>query len=216
MRQNFSQQLDDLRSDLVKLESMVEEAFNLAIKSLRKQREDLAKEVIENDQQIDKLQIKIEETSVRLCALQQPVANDLRTIIAISKISIDLERIGDLAQNIAQVSWELLSKKEAYELPAMLLELIDMLKTRLQQAMISFSDRQVELAYEVAQKDELTDNLNYQLVQQLLQQMNQQPQLIKAGNSLLFINRYLERIGDHITNICEQIIYMLTAKRINY
>lgn len=216
MRQNFSQQLEDLSSDLVKLESMVEEQFNLAIKSLRDKKKALANEVIENDQQIDNRQIKIEETSVRLFALQQPVAKDLRTISAISKISIDLERIGDLAQNIAQVSWGLLTERREYKLPPKLLKLIDKIQTRLQQMMVAFSDRQVELAHKVAQQDELIDNLNYQLVGQLLPQMNQQPQLIKVGNDLLFINRYLERIGDHITNICEQIIYMLTAKRINY
>ncbi|GAB6100591.1 phosphate signaling complex protein PhoU [Halanaerocella petrolearia] len=215
MRNNFHDQLNDLSEKLVKLGSMVEEAIHYAIKSLRKNNNNIAQQVITNDSQIDDYQLEIEEDSIKLIALQQPVAIDLRRIISISRISNNLERIGDLAQNIAQISIELNSKAKS-RLPVDLLQLADKVYQMVYQTLTAFVKDDIELAQKIASWDEEVDRLDQKLTESLLQKMINNPSLITDKNPLLFVSRYLERIADHATNICEQIIYMLEGQRIKY
>ncbi|AGB40813.1 phosphate transport system regulatory protein PhoU [Halobacteroides halobius DSM 5150] len=212
MRHSFQQELKELNDNLVKLGIMVEEAIYYAINSLRYNKNDLAQQVINNDSKIDDFQLNIEEECTQLIALQQPVAKDLRRIVSISKISSNLERIGDLAQNIAQITLEL----NPTRLPNDLLQLAEMVYKMVYQTLTAFVGDNIRLARKIARWDKEIDKLEQELTEKLLKQMNKNPQSLTTKNHLLFIIRYLERIADYATNICEETIYMLKGVREEY
>ncbi|MGM0501175.1 MAG: phosphate signaling complex protein PhoU [Bacillota bacterium] len=215
MRKSFAQQLDDLDQDLLKLGSMVEERIHKAITALKEQDQELAEEIIENDDEIDDYQMEIEQECVNLTALQQPVAKDLRRINMISKMATDLERIADLAQNIAEIAKELSSEeyvKPLVDLPKM----GDITQEMIHDALDAFVNSNVEKAKTVAKRDDEIDNLDEQIMRELLTYMMENTSTVEQSNDLIFVSRYLERIGDHVTNICEDIIYIITADRVSY
>ena len=215
MRKSFAHQLDDLDQDLLKLGSMVEERIHKAITALKEKNEELAQEVIKNDDEIDDYQMEIEQECVNLTALQQPVAKDLRRINMISKMATDLERIADLAQNIAEIAKDLSSEeyvKPLVDLPKM----GDITQEMIHDALDAFVNANVEKAKKVAKRDDEIDNLDEQIMRELLTYMMENTATVEQSNDLIFVSRYLERIGDHVTNICEDIIYIITADRVSY
>jgi phosphate transport system protein len=184
---------------------------NKSIEALINKDLKLADEVIKNDDIIDNYELNIEEKCTRLIALQQPVAIDLRKIIVISKLVTDLERIGDNASNIAYKVKEIGAQpliKEMQDLPKMRDIVVKMLRDSLE----AFVNMDIVKAKEIAARDEEIDNLDEQINFELLEVMKKNRETIKQGTSLLFISRFLERIGDHSTNICERTVYMKTGK----
>lgn len=215
MRKSFEHQLEDLNQDLLKLGSMVEERIHKAITALKEQDEELAKQVVDNDDEIDDYQMDIEQECINLTALQQPVAKDLRRINMVSKMATDLERIADLAQNIAHIAIDLSAKdyvKPLVDIPKM----GELAQEMVHDSLDAFVNSNAEKAKEVAHRDNGINDLDEQILRELLTYMMEDPKKVEQANDLIFVSRYLERIGDHVTNICEDIVYIITAERVSY
>jgi len=195
--------------------SLVERNIANSIKSLIQRDSELAQKTIQSDSQIDELEIKLEEMAIRLLALRQPMAKDLRFIVKGTKIITDLERMGDLAVNICERALELNKEpllKPYIDLPRMAEKAQFMLK----EALDAFVREDTEIALKVCQDDQLIDDLNNQIFRELLTFMLEDPRNISRAIRISFISKYLERIGDHATNIAEDVIYMVKAKDIRH
>ena len=215
MRKNYQKQLDELKDEMLIMAGKVEEAIWESINALQEQDLDRANKVIENDDIIDELEIKLEEMSTKLIALQQPVAGDLRTIIVISKLATDLERIGDHAVNIAEKVLEIGNEpliKPLIDIPKM----TEIVTRRLKESLDAFIRFDSAAAREIAREDEEVDKCDESILTELLEMMAEDSSIVEQATSLIFISRFLERIGDHSTNICERVIYMDTGKRETY
>ncbi|QUH25322.1 phosphate signaling complex protein PhoU [Serpentinicella alkaliphila] len=211
MRSQFNNQLKDLNVKLIKMGAMVQEIIEMTIKSLTTLDLDLAKEVVVFDDKIDELELEIEMECMRLLALQQPMARDLRVIGTIMKIITDLERMGDNAVNISKETLKICEDK-------LIKPLVDIPRmAKLSEAMVikcldAFMKEDIEMALEVAQDDDAVDEIYERIYFELIEMMIEDPSIIQQATRLLFIGRYLERIADHATNIGERIIYMVTGE----
>ncbi|MCR8746159.1 phosphate signaling complex protein PhoU [Romboutsia lituseburensis] len=167
-----------------------------------------SKKVIEEDDEIDTLREYIRDRSIELIALKQPMAKDLRYVYALGNIAIELERIGDYAVNIALETLKIGEEpyiKALIDIPKMAKECKDMLS----QVKLALENEDEELCYKIAAQDDRIDDLYVQIHVDCLEIMNQNPATVNQGVRLLFVGRYLERIGDHITNVCEKLIYAI-------
>ncbi len=211
-RKQFDDSIERLKNDVISMMENVEKIFVKSVEALLIQDIEVAREVIAMDDEIDRQRDAIEETSVELIALQQPMATDLRIIFSISKIITDLERIGDFSVNIAKETIKIGNEpliKPLIDIPKMQTIISGMLKN----AKRSFIDGNVYLAYEVGAEDELIDNFYKGIYSEILIMIHENDRYINQGTKLLFIGRYLERIADHITNICERIIYIYSGEK---
>jgi phosphate transport system protein len=171
--------------------------------------------VLGGDAQVNQLHVEIDGLAFRLLALHQPMVSDLRVIIAALKINADLERVGDLAVNIAEAAHRYLALplvKPLLDLPRM----ADIAQAMLQDALDAFVKRDIALAESVLRRDDLLDDLKTQVFRELLTYMLQDPSKIAASLELILISRHLERIGDHATNIAEDIIFVISAKDVRH
>lgn len=215
MRKSYHESIRELKNDMLKMGSMVELAIHRSIEALKNKDVEQATKVMEDDDQIDDFEILLEEKCTKLIALQQPVAKDLRTIIVITKLATDLERIGDHASNIANKVLEIGDEpliKPLIDIPRM----TEIVTRRLRESLDAFVNLDIELAKKVACSDEEVDVLDEQIMRELITFMLEDPTTIKQANALMFISRFLERIGDHSTNVCERVIYMVSGKRETY
>jgi phosphate transport system protein len=210
LRKSLDENIEKLKNEMLLMGSQVEEAIGKSIQALKEQDVELAKEVMEDDDKIDDYELELEELCTRLIATQQPVARDLRTIMVISKLATDLERIGDHASNIARMVIRIGDEpliKPLIDIPRM----TDTVIRRLKESLKAFVNLDTELAHKIAKEDEEVDVLDEQILRELLTFMIEDPKTIRQAMSLIFISRFLERIGDHATNICERVIYMATG-----
>jgi phosphate transport system protein len=195
--------------------SRAEEQIALAVRALKDREEGLACQVLEREGAVNRLDIEVDEMCLRLLALRQPMAADLRFITSGMKISSDLERIGDLAVNIAERTLDLLKSpqlKPQIDIPAMARLDQDMDRD----ALNAFVNGDEGLAREVCRRDDEVDRLNDQVFRELLTYMMQDPHTISRAVDLLLVARHLERIADHATNIGEDVIYMVKGKTIKH
>jgi phosphate transport system protein len=211
-REKYHRQLDDLKVFTESLADQVSTAIEQSIRSLEESNLDLAKEVIQQDQLVDELNQKIEKRCTELLVLQQPMAKDLRMIIGILKIGIDLERIGDLAVDIARVTIQLRDKAHIAKLEY-IPRMADIARKMLAQAIEALKDNDADLARQTTKWDYEIDGLYVKARDSLLKIVIENPKFIDDAISLLMVNRQIERAGDHICNICEAIVYMVEAKR---
>jgi len=190
----------------------VGEAVKKSVLALSNGDADLAREVVKADQELDDLSLRIENLCMELLALQQPMAKDLRRIVGILKIGIDLERIGDLAVDVARVTMQSQNKIQITKLEFIprMAEIDEMM---LDQAIQALMESDADLARQVTKWDYEIDGLYVKARDKLLKIIIERPEVIKEGTALLMVNRHLERAGDHICNICESIVYMVQAKR---
>ncbi len=213
VREAYHKDLHKLREDVLSMGSLVGRTIGDAVLSLKNRDVDMAQKVIDTDKEIDALDHSIEENCMRLLALQQPMARDLRLIISVLKMSIDLERMGDLALEIAVITKMTASVppiKPLIDIPRMSEICQDMLKN----TMIAFENKDVELAEQVARRDDEIDALFDQVRRELISFMIEDPKKITGAQHLTFVARYLERIGDHITNLSESVVFMVTGERV--
>jgi phosphate transport system protein len=211
----FDDELKDLRERVLKLGCMVENAIRDSVKALVERDSDLAKEVIRRDHLINALDVGIDEECVRLIALRQPLARDLRLITTAMKITTDLERMGDMAVNIAERALELNDEpqlKPFVNIPKMAVLAQSMVRDSLD-AFVTGCSR---LPYEVIKRDDEVDDLTVKNFEELLSFMIQDPKIIPLAIKRTYIAKYLERIADHATNIAEMIIYMCKGKMIRH
>ena len=215
MRRQYEERLEDLNRKMLNMASRVEEAVDRSIKALQERDMSLARQVVREDEKIDKMERKIEEECIKLTALQQPVAGDLRIITAISKIATDLERIGDHAVNIAEMVLEIGEQKlikPLEDVPRM----AEIAISRLHQSLEAFTELDAARAEKLAHQDEEIDRCDERILRELIKMMMKDCKNLEQAVRLIFISRFLERIGDHTTNICEKLIYAATGERSNY
>jgi phosphate transport system protein len=211
----FDDELRALREMILKLGCMVENAVRDAVKALVERDSELAKEVIRRDHLINALDVKIDEECVRLIALRQPMARDLRLITTTMKITTDLERMGDLAGNIAERAIELNAEpqlKPFNNIPKM----AEITQQMVRDSLDAFVTGCSHLPYEVIKRDDEVDDLTVKNFEELLGLMIQDPKIIPLAVKRTYIAKYLERIADHATNIAEMIIYMCKGKMIRH
>jgi phosphate transport system protein len=211
----FDEELKALKEALLEMASRAEEQIALAVQALKEREEKLACQVLAREAAINRLDIEVDENCLRLLALRQPMAADLRFIASAMKISSDLERIGDLAVNIAERTLDLLKSpqlKPLIDIPRMALVVQEMVRDALK----AFVDGDEALAREVCRRDDEVDRLNDQIFRELLTYMMEDPTTISRAVDLILVGRHLERIADHATNIGEDVIYMAEGRVIKH
>jgi phosphate transport system protein len=211
----YEEDLQKLRAQVLEMGGLVEKQISDAMTSLVDRNSALAREVIGRDHTVNYLDVAIDEASTKLLALHQPAARDLRFITTSVRISTDLERIGDIAQNICERAIELNQEpplKPYVDLPKM----ADWARAMLRDSLDAFVREDTELALQVCQRDDFIDNLTAQLFNEMLSHMTQDPQSVSRAVRILFLAKYLERIADHATNIGEMVIYMVKGKSIRH
>jgi phosphate transport system protein len=211
-RERYHKDLSELKSLTKELADLVGAAIEKSVIALIDANVELAREVIKKDQDMDDLSLRIENLCMELLALQQPMARDLRRIIGILKIGIDLERIGDLAVDVARVTAQSQNKIQITKLEY-IPRMAEISKKMLTEAMEALLNNDADMARQVTKWDYEIDGLYVKARDKLLKIIIERPEAIKEGTSLLMVNRHLERTGDHICNICETIVYMVEAKR---
>ncbi len=213
VREAYHKDLHKLREEILNMGSLVGKAIGDSVLSLKNRDVELAQKVIDMDNEIDAIDHSIEENCMRLLALQQPMARDLRLIISVLKMAIDLERMGDLALEIAvitKITANAPPVKPLIDIPRMSEICQEMLKN----TMSAFENKDVELAKQVAKRDDEIDMLFDQIRRELITIMIEDPKKLSGAQHLTFVARYLERIGDHITNLCENVVFMVTGERV--
>mgnify|MGYP001434292574 FL=1 len=211
-RERYRRDLNDLKILTKDLADRVGEAIKKSVLALANGDVDLAREVVKADQEMDDLSLRIENLCMELLALQQPMAKDLRRIIGILKIGIDLERIGDLAVDVARITMQSQNKIQITKLE-FIPRMAEINENMLDQAIQALMESDADLARQVTKWDYEIDGLYVKARDKLLKIIIERPEVIKEGTALLMVNRHLERAGDHICNICESIVYMVQAKR---
>jgi len=211
-RERYHRDLTELKNLTKELADLVGAAIEKSVIALIDSNVELAREVIKRDQDMDDLSLRIENLCMELLALQQPMARDLRRIIGILKIGIDLERIGDLAVDVARVTAQSQNKIQITKLEY-IPRMAEISKKMLMESMEALLNNDADMARQVTKWDYEIDGLYVKARDKLLNIIIERPEVIKEGTSLLMVNRHLERTGDHICNICETIVYMVEAKR---
>ncbi len=207
---HFQKELDELKENLLKMAAMVEDAIRDSVQSLVKRDSELARKTFEFEDRINKLEIVIDEMCLRLLALRQPMAADLRFITSAMKIITDLERMGDQAVNIAERVISLNQEpqiKPYIDIPKM----AEIAQSMVKDVLDAFVNRDSKLARSVCERDDLVDGLNDQVVRELITYMMSDPRTITRAVHLMIVCRCLERIADHATNIAEDVIFMVDA-----
>jgi len=206
----FSDELDQLHDEISRMGGMAETQVADAVRAVARRDTALAAEVVAREDQVNEMQVEIEKQVIRLFALRQPMAADLRTNIAALKIASDLERIGDLAKNIARRT-EVLNAAEPIQLTRSVERMGQLVSAQLNEVLNAYAARDLEPAKRVWRNDDEVDAHYDSLFRELVTYMMEDPRMIGASAHLLFVAKNLERIGDHATNIAEVIHYLVTG-----
>jgi len=211
----YEEELKALHHRILEMGGLVEKQIVNAIDALVRRDSQLAREIIDRDHVVNRMDVEIDDLCIRLLALHQPAARDLRLITTALKITTDLERIGDLAENLCERAVELNEEpqlKPFIDIPRM----ADIAQRMLRESLDAFVREDTELALHVCAEDDAIDDLNNQLFRELLSFMAENPQTVTRATRLLFISKYLERIADHATNIAEMVIFMVKGTSIRH
>ncbi len=211
----FDEELQHLKEKLLKMGSLVEDAIKYSVQALVERDDELAQKIIDNDRLVNTLDVEIDEESIRLIALRQPMAGDLRFITTAMKITTDLERMGDLGVNIAERALELNQEpilKPYIDIPKMR----EIAQGMTRDALDAFVRKDKKLAMDVIMRDDEVDDLKHSVLQELAFFMVQDPTTVTRAMKVSFVAQYLERIADHATNISEMVIYLIEGKIIRH
>ena len=211
MRNRFDRQLSTLNDELIEMGSMIEKSIETAIKALVNQDVDLARHAIEADEEIDRQECIIEDLCLKLLLQQQPVAKDLRLISSALKMITDMERIGDHASDISEITIALADQpyiKKLEHIQQMAKETMIMLVGSIE----AFVDKDLEKANEVIKRDDVVDDLFDKVKKELIQMIHENADKGEQAADLLMVAKYMERIGDHATNISEWVIFSITGE----
>ncbi len=209
-RTHLNEELKELHERILKMGALVEEALHKAVRALTDEDEALAQEVIRGDDEIDRIHNELEDFATRIIALEQPVATDLRELITSTKLAGGLERIGDHARHIAKIATTLPQPVLAVTLPS-IQRMAEIGIGMVHDSLTAFVDEDVVAAREVADRDDEIDAEHRALYQTLVEMMQNHPEWIVHGVDLMFLNRFLERLGDHVTNMCEWVVFAKTG-----
>jgi phosphate transport system protein len=212
---HFQEELEQLKTRLLEMGGLAEDRVRSALDGLVERDSQLVDRVLGGDVPINQLHIEIDSRCFKLLALHQPMAVDLRAIVSAVKINTDLERVGDLAINIAEAVRRYMRHppvKELIDIPRM----AEIAQSMLRDSLDSYVRRDIALAQSVLNQDDELDALKTQVFRDLLTYMLQDPSTIEPGLDLILISRHLERIGDHATNIAEDVIFMVSARDVRH
>jgi phosphate transport system protein len=207
----FSEELDHVRHDILAMASLVEEGLGKALAALQNNDKELAKAVREADAAVNAMQLKIEDETIILIATQQPVARDLREVSAILKIAMNLERAGDHAVHLAKTAIKL-SGKASFRAMEHLERMVKTGQEMIRASVSAYLKQDAQAARATAAMDDIIDGEHKKLTEEILKLMKKHPELLKKALRFLHTSGDLERLGDHITNICEAIVYMIESK----
>src|SRR3954451_5193361 len=212
---HLQEELDVLKARLLEMGGLAEQRVRRAVQGLAEREYALIESVLAGDEPINALQLEVDDRCLKLLALHQPMETDLRAVMAAVKINTDLERVGDLAVNIAEAA-----KRYAMHPPVKKLidipKMADMAQAMLRDALDSYVRRDMALARQVLNQDDSLDALKTQIFRELLSFMLKDPSTIEAALDLILVSRHLERIGDHATNIAEDVIFMVSARDVRH
>ena len=211
----YEEELNELRQRILAMGGLVEKQIANAVRALTTKDRALAGATIRKDHAVNGLDVAIDDLCIRLLALRQPAARDLRFITTALKITTDMERIGDMAVNISERALELSEEpalKPYIDVPRM----AEISSSMLRRSLDAFVREDTELALEVCRGDDEVDRLNEQIFRELLSFMLEDPHTITRAMRILFVSKYLERIADHATNIAEMVIFMVKGKSIRH
>jgi len=211
IRTTFHKKLREIQDEVLVMGSMVGKAITSSVKALKERDLDLANQIISDDQKVNQKRFEIEERCIELIATQQPMASDLRIIIAILNITTEIERIGDYAMGIARIvimTGDEPPLKPLIDIPRMAEQTVDMLRRSLD----SLINWDAEAVKKIAVEDDLVDNLYDQVFRELLVFMAEDPKTITRATRLIWVAHNLERAADRVTNICERVVFMVTGK----
>ena len=211
----YEEELQQLRAKVLEMGGLVEKQIGDAVTSLIERNSTLAQKVIKQDHMVNYLDVTIDEACIRLLALHQPAAKDLRFITTSLRISTDLERLGDIAENICERAIELNQEaplKSQHELP----EMAEGARSMVRDSLDAFVRADPDLALNVCQRDDRIDALTAKIFHDLLSRMQNEPEYASRATRTLFVAKYLERVADHATNIAEMVIYMAKGKSIRH
>ncbi len=212
---HFEDELDRLQQRLLAMGGLVEERLRLSVDALIRRDADALPDLISGDRAVNALHVEIDEMAFRLLALHQPMATDLRAIVAAIKINTDLERVGDLAVNIAEAAERYLRHppvKPLIDIPRMAVLAQQMLRDAIE----AFVRRDTALAQSVLDRDDELDGLKMQVFRELLTYMLQDVATIEPSIDLILVSRHLERVGDHATNVAEDVIFIVSARDVRH
>ena len=216
MSVHLHREIDELKKRILGLSALVEESVYKAVKAVEARDEKLAREVIEGDQQLDMVEVEVEEECLKILALHQPVAADLRFIVAVLKINNDLERIGDLAVNIASRAIKLSAIKTQPEALIDFQDLESKVQQMLRRSLESLVNLNEEIAKSVCSSDDAIDDINRRIHKQVIQATREHPNDVERVIILLSVSKNLERIADHATNIAEDVLYMIRGEIVRH
>ncbi len=215
MSKHISREISSLKKEILALGAAVEEILYKAVKSLEQRDGNMAGEVMQEDAVIDLMEVEIEEDCLKVLALHQPVAIDLRLIIAILKINNDLERVGDLAVNIAERS-AFLATKEKVEIPPEFMKMSEISRDMLKKSLDALVTEDTALAHKVCVMDDAVDALNRDMYMLIQDEIKKDPSRMECLIHLLSVSRHLERIADLATNVAEDVIYMIEGEIVRH
>ncbi|MDI6854581.1 MAG: phosphate signaling complex protein PhoU [Deltaproteobacteria bacterium] len=215
MPRQFDQELDDLKQSLLRMAALAETAVRKSVLSVTTRNSDLARDVITDDINLNRLELAIEDKAFKLLALRQPLATDLRLIVAAMRIATELERIGDQAVNIAERALEL-NSREPVELPVDLKAMADIALSMVRTSIDAFVQQDPKLAVQVCQRDVEVDILDDEYIQKILDVMIDESRWVVRLHHFIIIVRNLERIADLATNIAEAIVFIVEGKVIKH
>jgi phosphate transport system protein len=215
MTKHMQRDQERLQALVLKMAGCVEGAVYAATRALRERNPEAARGVIDGDTEIDLLENEVFEECLKILALHQPVATDLRRIAAILMINTDLERMADLAEDIAERA-DHLSKLGRIEVPAKLQRMTDLTTLMVRQSLDAFVNLDSRLARQVCRLDDEVDRLNSAIIDELIAGMRRSPELVEASLSLFSATRHLERIADHATNVAEDVVYLVDGEVIRH
>jgi phosphate transport system protein len=215
MSAHFLRDVDKLKRQILALSAEVESDLRLAVRAVEERNEQLARHVVDRETQTNAMEVEVEDDCLKILALHQPVATDLRYIIAILKINQDLERIGDLAVHIAERGL-FLCAQSPLNIPFRLGEMADKAQAMLKKVLDAFVNLNEAAAHEVCAADSEIDAINRDIFQQVKKAVTQNPALFESLLHIMHIARHLERIADHATNIAEDLIYLIEGRIVRH
>jgi len=208
--------LDQLKKEILLLGAMVEEATHKAILTVVDHRAELAEEVIRGDREVDDREVRVEDECLKVLALHQPVANDLRFVLAVLKVNNDLERVGDLARNIAERGRDLAGLPEKVAVPVEIRTMSERVRRMLRDSLNAVVQSDTELARQVLDGDEEVDELHKRIFTVIKDRIRGHPDQVEGLIQLLSTSRYLERIADLATNVAEDVVFMVQGEVIRH
>jgi len=216
MSLHLSRDLEKLKKEVLKLGNLVETAINNAILALNNREASYIDEVFKHENMINDMEVKIEEDSLKILALHQPVAVDLRFIVVVLKVNNDLERMGDVASNIAKRARDLMQEEPLPTLPEFVNELPDLVRTMVRKSLDALVKLDMSLAKEVIEMDDKVDQINRDMYTVVKKEIAKNPHNTETAINVLSCSRYMERIADLSTNIAEDVIFMVEGKVIRH